>query len=107
MQGVEDGKPVSHHAGISMYAESIGVRELNRHTSAALLHVRQRHSLTITDRGVPIAHLIPVQQGNPLLTQLVAAGRARAPQITQGPVTMPLVLGDPRSRFVRAICQYA
>ncbi|MCP3802506.1 type II toxin-antitoxin system prevent-host-death family antitoxin [Allokutzneria sp. A3M-2-11 16] len=74
--------------------EHIGVRELNQNTSAALQRVRDGHAYTVTDRGVPIAHLIPVQPGDPVLDQLVSTGRARPPQIPQGPVPMPPVLGD-------------
>ncbi|GAA4013889.1 hypothetical protein GCM10022247_40870 [Allokutzneria multivorans] len=75
--------------------ERIGVRELNQSTSAALQRVREGHSYTVTDRGVPIAHLIPVRQSDRVLDQLVATGRAHPPRIPQGTVPMPPVLGDP------------
>ncbi|WP_086819157.1 type II toxin-antitoxin system Phd/YefM family antitoxin [Allokutzneria sp. NRRL B-24872] len=76
-------------------SERIGVRELNQSTSATLQRVREGHAYTVTDRGVPIAHLTPVRQRDRVLDQLVLSGRAQPPRIPQGPVSMPPVLGDP------------
>lgn len=41
---------------------SIGVRELRQHASRWLARVRAGESITVTDRGTPIARLVPVPE---------------------------------------------
>ncbi len=41
---------------------SIGVRELRQHASRWLARVRAGESITVTDRGTPIALLVPVPE---------------------------------------------
>jgi prevent-host-death family protein len=54
----------------------IGVRELRQQASAWLRRVAAGESFEVTDRGVPVALLVPVpDQGG--LDALLAAGRAR------------------------------
>ncbi|WBC13537.1 type II toxin-antitoxin system prevent-host-death family antitoxin [Micromonospora sp. WMMA1998] len=74
--------------------EQIAVRELNQHTSRVLARVRAGETVEVTDRGEPIARLVPVLAGDALLGRMVAEGRATAPTTT-GPLPMPPVLGDP------------
>ncbi|MEV2236568.1 type II toxin-antitoxin system prevent-host-death family antitoxin [Micromonospora sp. NPDC049891] len=74
--------------------EQIAVRELNQHTSKVLARVRAGETVEVTDRGEPIARLVPVVAGDVLLGRLVAEGRAIAPAST-GPLPLPPVLGDP------------
>jgi prevent-host-death family protein len=73
--------------------EQIAVRELNQHTSRVLARVRAGETVEVTDRGEPIARLVPVVAGDALLGRLVAEGRATAPAST-GPMPLPPVLGD-------------
>lgn len=73
--------------------ERIGVRDLNQNTSQVLARVSGGESLEITDRGHPIARLVPVGNDRSTLARLVAAGRATAPTST-GPVPLPPKLGD-------------
>jgi prevent-host-death family protein len=73
--------------------ESIGVRELNQNTSQVLARVRGGESIEITDRGHPIARLVPVGDDRSSLAKLVAAGRAVAPTST-GRVPLPPKLGE-------------
>ncbi len=74
--------------------DRIGVRELNQNTSQVLARVAGGETVEVTDRGRPIARLVPVHGGQSLLDRLVAEGRAVAP--TSGrPVPNPPVLGDP------------
>lgn len=40
--------------------ERIGVRELRQHASSFLRRVRQGESFEVTDRGRPVARLVPV-----------------------------------------------
>ena len=46
-------------------SESIGVRELRQHASRWLDRVQDGESFTITDRGKPIARLLPLSEGAP------------------------------------------
>lgn len=73
--------------------ERIGVRELNQNTSQVLARVSGGETVEITDRGHPIARLVPVGDDRSALAKLVAAGRAVAPT-GAGPVPMPPKLGD-------------
>ncbi|NJC64176.1 type II toxin-antitoxin system prevent-host-death family antitoxin [Planosporangium flavigriseum] len=74
--------------------ERIGVRELNQNTSQVLARVAGGETLEVTDRGRPIARLVPVDDGLSLLDRLVAEGRAAGPTNT-GPIPVPPVLGAP------------
>lgn len=38
----------------------VGIRELKTHLSALLHRVKRGESLTITDRGTPVAQIVPV-----------------------------------------------
>lgn len=73
--------------------ERIGVRELNQNTSQVLARVSGGETVEITDRGQPIARLVPVGDDRSTLAKLVAAGRAAAPT-GSGPVPLPPALGD-------------
>jgi prevent-host-death family protein len=54
----------------------IGVRELRQHASRWLRRVAAGESFEVTDRGRPVALLVPVPSGAGL-EALVEAGRAR------------------------------
>lgn len=69
------------------------VRELNQHTSAVLAEVATGVAVTITKDGRPLARLVPVTAGSPMLDRLVQEGRARAATVT-GPIPMPPSSGD-------------
>jgi prevent-host-death family protein len=73
--------------------ETIGVRELNQNTSQVLARVSGGETIEITDRGHPIARLVPVGNDRSTLAKLVAAGRAVAPT-SGGAVPFPPKLGD-------------
>jgi prevent-host-death family protein len=61
--------------------EAAAVSYLNQHTRAVLELVRKGRTVEITERGTPIARIVPIR---PALTgvaaRLVAEGRAQAPQ---------------------------
>ncbi len=73
--------------------DRIGVRELNQNTSQVLARVSSGETIEITDRGRPVARLVPVDDDTSTLNRLVSSGRALAPTGT-GPVALPPVLGD-------------
>ncbi len=70
------------------------MRELNQNTSQVLARVSHGETIEITDRGHPVARLVPVDDDASTLTRLVSAGRAVGPTST-GPVALPPMLGDP------------
>ena len=57
-------------------ADRVGVRELRQNLSVYLARVIQGERLEVTDRGNPVAMLIPIQPGATLVERLVAEGRA-------------------------------
>ncbi|WP_250037107.1 type II toxin-antitoxin system Phd/YefM family antitoxin [Paractinoplanes maris] len=73
--------------------ERIGVRELKQNTSQVLARVSGGETVEITDRGHPIARLVPVGDDRSALAKLVAAGRA-VPPTGGGRVPLPPRLGD-------------
>ncbi len=67
--------------------ERIGVRALRQDASAILRRVAAGERVEITDRGRPVALLVPVSKGD-VLAQLAAEGRltrARGDLLSLGP----------------------
>ncbi len=73
--------------------ERVGVRELNQQTSRVIERVRRGQAVEITDRGRPIARLVPVPVLSDFLDQLVVEGRV-VPATLPGKVPMPPDSGD-------------
>lgn len=61
----------------------VGVRELRSHLSRYLDRVKRGEELTITERGVPIARIVPARR-RPVLDQLVAEGLVTPPTHPDG-----------------------
>ena len=55
--------------------KTAGIRELKQNASAVVAEVAAGETVTITDRGRPVARLVPIGEGS--LSDLVEAGRAR------------------------------
>jgi prevent-host-death family protein len=68
--------------------EQIPIRTLNQDTAGVLARVERGEVVEITNRGRPIARIVPV--GADSLADLVAAGVVHPPTVT-GPVPMPQV----------------
>jgi len=85
--------------------ETAAVSYLNQHTRDVLNLVASGHTVEITDRGRPIARIIPIR---PTLTgvaaRLVAEGRARAPR-SGGRLTPPDGPVDEDRRISRALAE--
>lgn len=73
----------------------IGIRELREDLSRAIRRVRGGEVLEVTDRGQPVARLVPIGPVTGPLSALVAEGRIRPPR-SAGPLPRPLTL---RSRM--------
>ena len=56
--------------------DRVGVRELRQNLSIYLERVIAGERLEVTDRGNPVAMLIPIRPGATLVERLVAEGRA-------------------------------
>lgn len=60
-------------------SSAIGIRHLKNHASAVLRRTRRGETLTVTDRGQPIAVLVPIMgrggRSDARLQALVSAGR--------------------------------
>jgi prevent-host-death family protein len=76
--------------------DSVGVRELNQNTSQVIERVKRGETLVVTERGRPVARLVPVRAGTAALDRLVAEGHAIPPAPGMaGPVPVPAPLSDP------------
>lgn len=53
--------------------ERIGIRELKQHASAVIRRVAAGEEVEVTDRGTPVARIVPLPQGDPY-ERLIAAG---------------------------------
>lgn len=56
--------------------ESIGVRELRQYASTYLARVKEGESITVTERGTPIARLVPIgEAGSDWQREWIEQGR--------------------------------
>jgi prevent-host-death family protein len=60
--------------------ERIGVRELRQHASRYLARVANGEAIEVTDRGRPVARLVPVPSGESALVELLRSGRLKQPE---------------------------
>jgi len=74
----------------------IGVRELRQNASGYLRRVAAGESFTVTDRGTPVAQLVPPAAGN-VLDAMIARGELLPPEhptgVLSGRLPDPLDLG--------------
>jgi len=59
-----------------------GIREARQNLSALIDEVRKGHEITITDRGKPVARLVPPRRPETQPFRGRAAFRRRMPQLT-------------------------
>ncbi|MCA1831301.1 MAG: type II toxin-antitoxin system Phd/YefM family antitoxin [Actinomycetota bacterium] len=67
----------------------IGVREFRANLSKCIDHVRRGEDIVLTERGIPVARIIPAAAKTPL-ERLVAAGVVRLPQKPKGAPPKPI-----------------
>ncbi len=88
-------------------ASSVGIRALQQNASAVVLRVEGGESIDITDRGRPVARLVPIASGSPV-DALRSAGQVREasrslesilrpPKRGRGKQSLSAVLNDMRA----------
>ena len=65
----------------------VGVRALKQNASAVVAAAAAGDEVTITDRGRPVAQLVPIASGR--LAELLASGRARPPKRSWAQLSAP------------------
>ena len=73
-----------------MSTNEVGIRELKNRLSAYLDLVKEGEEVVVTDRGRPIARLVPIDGSTDRLAQLVAAGLVRPPLRARTPLGPPI-----------------
>lgn len=84
-----------------MAEQSVGIRELKQNASAVIARVRSGETLVVTDRGVPVARIIPA--GDLGLDGLVEAGLASAPRLSVAEALGGIPAGEPTSMVSDAL----
>lgn len=79
---------------------TVGVRELKNNLSRYLEGVRQGGEVLVTDRGRPVARLVPVDGPTDRLAALVAAGLVSPPRSPRRPLPEPISTAGPVSDLV-------
>ncbi|MFN2470761.1 MAG: type II toxin-antitoxin system Phd/YefM family antitoxin [Gaiellaceae bacterium] len=80
----------------------VGIRELRENLRAVLERVKAGDAVVITERGRPVARLVPLPANDPL-ERLIAEGRVRRPLAPKEPVD---VTGLPRMRGDKTLTDY-
>lgn len=85
------------------------VSDLKAHLSAHLLRVRRGEEIVVTDRGRPVARLVPAEGADLLgdaLAGLAADGLVRPPQRALSPdLLRPSPVGDPKGAIRAAVLE--
>ena len=74
-----------------MKAERMGIRELREGLSRTIRRVRKGQIVEVTDRGEPVARIVPMSHASGRLGDLIEAGIVRPPR-SGGPLPAPLDL---------------
>ncbi len=80
-------------AETSAATSRVGVRELRQNLSVYLRRIDRGERFEVTDRGNPVALLIPLQSDLSPLERLIAEGRVRPPE--GDPRDLPPPKGEP------------
>jgi len=80
-----------------MADERVGIRELKQNASAVVQRVKAGETIVVTERGVPVARMVPV--GEMGLEDLVQAGLASAPTRSLSDMLGSLPAGEPTTEL--------
>jgi prevent-host-death family protein len=78
-----------------MEEDRVSMRDLRQHFSAHLRRVKAGERLVITQRGRPVAMLVPLPTSASVVDRLVAKGRARPAKGSLSDLPPPLKVHDP------------
>lgn len=67
----------------------VGIRELRAHLSRYLERIHDGEDIVVTDRGVPVARIVPMD-GQRKIDRLIAAGLVQPVAKPQGPPPRPV-----------------
>ncbi len=67
----------------------VGIRELRAHLSRYIEQVHDGEDIVVTDRGVPVARIVPMN-GERKIDRLIAAGLVRPAPKPKGPPPRPV-----------------
>jgi prevent-host-death family protein len=81
----------------------VGVRELRQNLSVYLDRVRAGERFEVTDRGSPVAALIPLPTPSTALERLIATGRVAAPEGDL--LDLPVPKGRPSTKASDALAK--
>lgn len=65
---------------VATWTVEVGIRELKNNLSRYLDRVREGEEVLVTDRGRPVARLLPLDRSTERLADLIASGVVRAPR---------------------------
>lgn len=82
--------------------ETIGVRELQQHASAALRRVEQGESIGVTDRGRLVAVLVPPSSAGGVAS-LIASGRVQPSRLPVTALPPPVPAGRPSAAVLEEL----
>lgn len=75
----------------------VGIRDLRAHLSRWLREVRSGREVVVTDRGEPIARLVPQNREGDLIDHLIAEGLVSPPHAAKRPVDRDRLVKPRRS----------
>jgi prevent-host-death family protein len=81
--------------------EKVGIRELRQNLSVYVERVKAGESLEVTERGRPVAMLVPLPASTSAIDRLVAEGRAWPAEGSLGDLPPPM--GEPSEEMSRRI----
>lgn len=73
---------------VATSSNRVGVRDLSNNLSRHLQRVKAGGEIVVTERGRPIARVIPIDASTDRLAELIAAGRV-TPPTNRGPRHVP------------------
>lgn len=92
---------VRHMTDTTSRTPQVGIRELRQNLSVYLRRIAQGERLEVTDRGRPVALLVPVRPEMSPIERLVAEGRATMP--VGDLLDLPLPKGEPAMDVLEAL----
>ncbi len=79
----------------------VGIRELRQNLSVYVRRIHRGERFEVTERGRPVALLVPLADAMSPLAKLVATGRARMPEGDL--LDLPPLAGEPSTTVSNAI----